>query len=257
MYKRRRTSRKRRTKGRRSYRKRRTATMSLKRAVNAIITRRAETKHTPAPPSTYEWDISLPTQPNKTMSDPVDLLDQYLKISQGTQDGQRVGDRIRTKSAKLKILVTPNPSTGQPVICQIFVGYLKVLPGTSPSAANLTKIFEEGGGTAEADGTLVSLMRNINRELFHIVAYRQVKVGSQILNGAQGVAGIDYPAYQRLSIDLTKTLGELQYSVSGQPPTNKHLYMFCNYVRADGLDVQNIVQSPVVTYFIDYKYIDV
>lgn len=219
------------------------------KAVKKLIQNTAEVKRTSSNPQTYTFNAD-----NSAMSAPVDIPQLFCAMAQGTGDGDRIGEQIRTKKAVLKVLVQaglPNPSA-ECQILQLFIGKFKSLPGTPPTAAQLTGIFDDGSGTAAADGTLLSLLRSINSDMFTIYRYKRVKVGNST---AAGFTNNEFPAYRTFSIDVTKHLGLLKYNgelVSS--PTNKHFYMFCNWVNPDGTTPD--AQPPRVQYYLDFTYTD-
>lgn len=229
------------------------------RQVKAIMRKAAETKRTSGDPKTYSFNAAAQNC-NDTMSTPVDLTSQFCNIPPGTEDGQRIGERVMTKSAQLKLIVQPSATDARPCIVQVFVGYYRPNPGEIPTPANLTNIFDAGENSSSADGTLLSLVRPVNKDAFHIAAYKQFKVG-----GSTGGSlttdndNNDFPLYQAATVNLSKEFGTLTFNAPSNVPSNKHLYMFCNFVYAVGTLHPGIGSDarPRVTYYLDYRYTDV
>lgn len=222
-------------------------------SVKKLIRSTAEVKRTAADPLTYTFNSGAGA--NATMSTPVDLPQLFLSIPFGVNDGDRVGEQIRTKKAILKLLL--HSPISEQIVLQVFVGYFKTSPGTLPSAASLLNIFDDGGGVAPADGTLLSLMRSVNTDQFRIISYTRHKLGPQI--GGGGLSNNDFPIYKTKYIDLTKALGTLKFShIDATPPTNKHLYLFMNWVQVDGAISGGAANDlPRVQYYLDYTYTDI
>lgn len=215
------------------------------KAVKKLIQSTAETKRTSADPVSYTFNAN-----NGAMSAPIDLPSQFISLAQGTGDGERVGEQVNTKKATLKMLIQSNATEAS--VLQVFIGYRKNSPGILPSAPNLTDVFDDGAGTAPADGSLLSLMRSTNTDEWRFFTYRKLKVGP---SNATGMVNNDFPAYRKIYIDLTKHLGKLRYQDNtSQPPTNKHMYLFMNWVNpATGTSSTN---PPKVQFYLDYTYTD-
>jgi len=231
----------------------RTKRRYLRTMVKNQIQASAEKKQINADPQTYTFAAN-----NVSMSTPIDLTQTFLQIQQGVDDGERIGEQVRTKKAILKCLVQAPDVAGTAAcaILQLFVGYVKDTPGTVPTSSELLTIFDDGGGVAPANGLITTLLRNINTDVFRIHAYRQVKVG---LATAAGFTNNDFPAYRKVYIDMTKVLGVLKYSQASNNPTNKHWYLFCNWVNPeDGTTTASpSTQPPRMQYYMDYTYTDV
>lgn len=219
---------------------------SLPALVKREIQKAAEVKRINADPVSYTFGVN-----NLTMSPAVDLNAYFLSIGEGTGDGERIGEEIMTKSAKMKMVI--QSPTNDAAILQLFIGTYKATPGSLPTAGQLGQIFDDGAGTASADGTLLSLLRSVNTDVWRIYNYKQLKIGRQNLSGS--VQNNDFPLYRKLTIDLTKHLGKLKFpSGAAGPPTNKHLYIFCNWVNP--LTGTSSTDPPKVQYYMDYTYTD-
>jgi len=225
---------------------------NLRSLVKTQILATAEKKTINADPQTYTFNAN-----NVNMSTPIDLTQAFLQIQQGTDDGERIGEQVRTKKAVLKCMVQAPSATPTPeaAVLQLFVGYAKESPGAVPTASQLLTIFDDGGGTAPCNGLITTLLRNINKDVFRIHAYRQVKVG---LSTAGGFTNNDFPAYRKVFIDMTKVLGVLKYNQLSNNPTNKHWYLWANWVDPnDGLSTASpSVEPPRMQFYMDYTYTD-
>lgn len=231
---------------------RKKTTKNVRAIVKSELSRRVEVKRTASDPLTYTFNSGASA--NATMSTPVDLPQLFLSLPFGVNDGDRVGEQVRTKKATLKMLL--NSPISEQIVLQVFVGYFKASPGTLPSGASLLNIFDDGGGVSSADGTLLSLLRSINTDQFRIIHYSRNKLGPA--TGGAGLTNNDFAIYRTKSIDLTKHLGTLKYSyVDATPPTNKHLYLFMNWVNVDGSISSGAANDlPRVQYYLDYTYTD-
>lgn len=221
---------------------------SISSLVKKEIYKAAEVKRNGQNPQVYNFNAD-----NTVMSTPVDLTSQFCTMSNGTADGFRIGELVRTKKATLKLIVTPHDTFNTASILQIFIGYALATKGSPPTAAQLTGIFDDGSVGAPADGSKLSLMRAVNRDAFRIYNYRKIKIGSSTTTGFNNN---DFPAYRILNFDMTKHLGLLKYTGSGsEPPNNKHIYMFMNWVDPKTGGFAD--KAPEVQYYMDFTYTDV
>lgn len=240
-------------KRRRTFKKRPTAYRARKRnftkAVKKLIQSTAEVKRTGQNPQDYTFAAT-----NAAMSTPVDIPSQFCFLATGANDGDRIGEQVRTKRAILKVYISASTTAPNTSILQLFIGKALATPGSAPTAAQLTGIFDDGVAGAPADGTKLSLMRAINKDAFSISHYKKIKIGYA---NATGYANNDFPAYRMLSIDITKHLGVLKYTGSaGSAPNNKHMYLFMNWVNPQTA-TGGSTYPPEVKYYVDFTYTDV
>jgi len=219
--------------------------------VKQLIQSSAEVKRCNADPISYTFNAN-----NATMSAPVDLLSQFLQIANGVNDGERIGEQVRTKKATLKMLIqTPDlDGTSATAVLQLFLGYCKESPGSAPTNAQLLRIFDDGSITTDADGSLFSLLRPVNKDVFAIHNYRQIKIGAA---NANGFVNNDFAVYRKVFIDITKHLGVLKFPTGfvGDTATNKHLYLWCQWVDPETGTLST--RPPKVQFTIDYTYTDI
>lgn len=231
------------------------------KAVKKLIQSTAEVKHANTDVIEYNWNpgggiTNAAMGPAICLMGPTGSTAQgSVQISQGDADGARVGNSCRTKSARLKVLMQPNILNAAPVILQLFVGYIKQVPGTLPSAFSLTQIFDMGSSVAAADGTPTSLMWNINRDYFTIIHYSKTKLGGS--NTSALASNNDFPALVMKTINLKTFNGVLKFNDNNANPTNKQLYLFANWVNPALPAGGDTTHYPQLSYYVDYAYTDV
>jgi len=222
---------------------------TVKAVVRSSIKRKMEKKSSSSDPIPYLFNTTATG--NSVMSNPVPL-NYTMVIPQGVEDGDRIGQSVNGTRVTLKMIMVAPPTSGSAIL-QVFIGKVRRFPTILPNAVELATIFDAGGTTAPADGSYGSLIRSINKEVWNITYYKQFKLA---LANSTNYANNDFKAYQKISIDLTKQLGGIcKYSTdNNNEPTNKHLYMFCNWVNpASGL---LSAVPPKLTYYVDYEYAD-
>jgi len=223
------------------------------KSVKKLIQSSAETKCINTGPQTYLFNLN-----NSTASSPVDLPATFLFIPQGTNDGERIGEQIRTKKAVLKLSIQAPDAANVPAraaILQLWIGYYKRTPGTAPTPSQLDEIYDQGPVTIPANGSITTLLRKVNTDVFRIHTYKQIKIGSSI---AGAFANNDFPAFRKVYIDMTKAFGVVKYDEFNNIPVNKQWYMWMNWVDPeDGVSVGTpSTRPPRVQFFLDYTYTD-
>lgn len=250
------------SKRRRTYRKSalkkiapsRTRRRNFTKAVKKLIQSTAEKKRTSVTPKDYSFLFDgdgTPKTTNEFISRPVDLTSEFLTIPNGNQDGERIGEQLRTHKAHLKLLIQ-QPAGLSACVLQIWIGHYKETPGDAPTTAQLARIFDDGASVAPANGRLISLLYSNNTDEFSIRHYRKLKIGAA---NATSFVNNDFSSYRTIMFDLTKALGVLKYKDNtALPPTNKHIYMWMNWVAPDGGYPDNL--PPRVQYYLDYTFTD-
>lgn len=215
--------------------------------IKKVVRSLAEKKTVNADPLAYTFNAV-----NSTMSPAVDLSTPLQNIVQGNADGTRIANRIRLTKYTLKIAfnmpsVVDGGRSDQGVV-QMFIGRLKQDPSQLPNAVDLTRIYQDGGGVAGADGTMLSTIRDINTDYFNIVAYRKFKLG----RADAALPNNDFPLYQEFVInDLLK--GEVVYN-DALTPVNKFLYMWCTWTGLNS--VATTVAHVECRYYLSVAYTD-
>lgn len=232
--------------------------LGIKKEVRDQILALAEKKQCNGDPRSFAFNAN-----NTTMSGPDDLVSNYLDvIGQGAGNGQRVGNKIYIHEYTIRMNFQMNPTyvssaTFRPGIVQVWIGRLKDSPGVTPSATDLTRIYDDGNGTAGVDGTMLATMRSLNRDYFDIVAYKKFKLGS---SGAQAAGGVplypnnDFPIQYNCTIkNLLK--GEVKFNDTF-PQGNKYLFMWYTFTTVDSVPLT--VSVPVIgEYYVECKYSDI
>jgi len=223
--------------------------------IKKVVRSLAEKKSVNTDPAVYTFNAV-----NSTMSPAVDLAAPLAAIAQGNTDGTRVGNRIRLVRYTLKINfnafadTSGVPATNVPLVVQMFIGRLKQDPAQLPSATDLGRIYDDGSGSAGADGTMLSTLRDINTEYYNIVAYRKFKLGTATSAATTSAfANNDFPLCQEFVLnDLLK--GEVIFN-DALTPVNKFLFMWCTATR---LDSTTTAIAPVICrYYISCQYTDI
>ena len=226
------------------------AQVSVKKAVESVLSRKVEPKSSGINPAVYVWNAN-----NSTISASVNIADVFA-LTQGVTDGTRIGNKIDITRAVLNINLL-SPSSGNPCIVTIFIGYLKGQRTSNPSTGgNTAFIFQDGPVSTGTTGLTLDLLRNTNNDLFTVKRY-DIKIG-----GAYNAVGVapafnnNFPAFVNKKISLSQLLGTLTYTNDGSVLHNKNLWMFCQCTSIDSSLLAIPSVFPILNYYVDGTYKD-
>lgn len=117
-----------------------------------------------------------------------------LTISQGTGQGDRLGNKIKLTDAYLTFSLMPEPynglSTNQPFPCmvRVMMMYDKRNPTTAPTPGSNGDFFQNGNSVSGFTGTLQDFLMPINEDRYCVKWKRDYKIGWSVY---QGVTGAD------------------------------------------------------------------
>ena len=198
----------------------------------------------------------------------------YLNIPTGTGNGQRVGNRITTKSLVMKYIMsqsaqnaTTNPIP-TPLEVMIYFFKVKVRPQETPAIGNLRGVnadfFEYGNQSIGFDGSLYDVLHKINPDKYTYLCHRRHKLGYSSNNQQANTLYVnshnnDFKMNIVGSVNLTKYCPkEIIYDDSAGSTTSSP-YIFClvQPLNATGF-VNPITTLPVNMLFeLQYRYVDI
>jgi len=115
-----------------------------------------------------------------------------MLISQGTGQGDRVGNKVKIVRNTLRFALTPtdNGATDQSVPCIVRTMFIydRRNPTTAPTPAANGDFFQNGNGTSGFNGNLSDLTRPYNTDRYVVKRVRDYKVG---WSASVGVTGAD------------------------------------------------------------------
>lgn len=219
----------------------------IRSVVKNTVKNLVEKKSCNQDPQDYTFNAS-----NATMS-PAVHLDGALDLSQGNTDGTRIGNQINVTKAVLNFVITRSTiGAFKPGIISIFIGYVRNNRRDPPSSANLLEIYQDGSTSTDADGTLLSTLRNVNTDRFVIFKKMDFKIGFADNGGNH--ANNDFPLMVRKKISLKPLLGKITYNDANTSNHDKQLFMWATYTNYDS--VLTTSTNVILKYYLDIEYID-
>lgn len=228
---------------------RRSTRGAFSRKVKKVISRMAEVKSVNTDPTTYAFNAN-----NSTCSPAVDLTTPLEQIATGNTNGSRIGNRVQLKRYDIRMNFYMNPTyvsgaTFRPGFVHVWFGTLKNDKFAQPNATDLTRLYDDGSGSAGPDQTVLSTLRDINKDYFNIHAYRKFKLGG---------AGSPYPnndfPIQKTIIVKNLLKGQVVWN-DGLLAVNKSMYLWAHFTTVDSVNI-TIVPPILCDYYLSVKYTD-
>lgn len=241
----------------------------MKRMIKKIIARDVENK-------TVQQTVST-----KTLSVPADAagFDAFnvislgpdavsLAITQGSGQGNRVGNTIKTKMLKIKGSVFPLPynvgtnAIMRPMNVRMWVFYDRQNPTSFPAPAVGANFFQNGSSSVAPSGEQIDMWRPVNTDRYRVLEQRTFKLGYANYAGtvpgpdSQFFANNDYKLNVQWSFNLTKHYPKIvKFNDNLTVPTTRHLYLLTEVVPLSGSFVSTTI--PVgMQYIQDYTFED-
>lgn len=262
---------KKRTYNRKSYARKTTARkMTVKRMIRREIARNVENKTIQA--YNYNFPIYHPSSTN-FLNNVMELgpAGSAMAISQGTGQGNRIGNTIKTKKLTWKGTIVPLPQESttnpnpRPQQVKLWIFYDKTDPTAVPDPR--TNFFQNGNSSKGFQDDLADLWSPVNTDRYRILTSRTFKLGySQYAGTAatpanqgqqQAYSNNDFKYNCDFSIDLTKYYPQIvKYNDASNAPTTRGLYALWTTVAADGA-VMNAAWTTAAAQFVQtYEYED-
>lgn len=194
-------------------------------------------------------------------------------IAQGSGQGNRIGNKVRTVSALLDVNMTmlPYNATTNPVptpqYVRIWFVRYKPAPASAPPSASLfgatSAFFQVGSTNSGLTGTFSDMQYHINKDLFTLLGYRTYKIAPAIYEGTGSVATAGYYANNdfKLSvlkrINLTKMFPKvLNFNDSDSTITTAGVYMVIQLIASTGTAYSTTYQPLQMGFTLTYTYTD-
>lgn len=195
-------------------------------------------------------------------------------ITQGTGQGQRIGNSIRIKKAWLRFVlypqqynVTSNP-TPQPQDVRLLIFSIKPAVTTGATTKEQawtilnTNFFANGNSSNGQLGNLYDMVSYPNPDVVSIYFDRQMKLGFSTISGMTGQNTInlfgnnDYTLNCQMKIEITKFLPAKITFNDDNNSTSRQLFAVFMPVNSDGTGPVSTRIPASMFYGLDVQYID-
>lgn len=194
-----------------------------------------------------------------------------ITIEQGTGAGQRIGNRVKTKSLMFKGTWVPLPrdaitnAVPTPVQLKMWIFYDKSRPTDTPQP--FTDFFQLGNATQGFQNNLVDLWAPVNTDKYRVLATRQFKLGTAdyitpgtgnaYQNNNQLFRNNDFKMNCNFSWNLTKHMVKaVKFNDNSTIPMSRGIYLMVAFCAADGTFIGDDDFPVRMQYALDYHYED-
>lgn len=233
-------------------------TKALTQAVNKIVNRKIETKFKIDAPYNYTTNQTLEdfVQFSTAITSTNELFALIPKVSQGTDDYQRVGQTIQPKSLKVNIQCALGTANSCQIVADFFFLTAKNVKDIKLTNQILTgNLLNDGqGGNIPYDGTSYTAMCPINSSEFTLIKRKRVilRKGGYDYNTMYSGGGpaTDTMTYNSamfsVKIPLPKKLTYL--TAADLQPTNSFPFMMVGFHAIDNFG--NIALTPTIPLYV-------
>ena len=191
-----------------------------------------------------------------------------LVINQGTGQGERVGNTIKTRKLLLKYILHPAPYDTQnnpspcPQEVMIWIGYLKNNRMKEPDTTDFGKFFQYGSINSSPTSLLWDTMSPVNKDLFTICKVFRHKIGTAAYQGdghnsyAQYFNNNDFKLNASKTVDCTKFINKTLKFDDTTVQSDTGLYLWMTSVNADGTLGNSNMYATHIMWTLDYFYED-
>jgi len=164
-------------------------------------------------------------------------LSDLWNISQGTGQGDRIGNSITPKSWRFKGFFSLDLTSPLTLPCIVKMYILKYKNNFNAPTGSSATFYENGNTTIAPAGTFMDILRTPNRDLWTVYTTRSFKIGpSTVSYGTPGTVGNnDFKSICPFNIDVLKYQKHaIKYQDASTSPTNSGLHVVFAIAPSDG-----------------------
>lgn len=207
-----------------------------------------------------------------------------VNITQGTQQGQRIGNKVATKKAYLRGSVIINPTFNadtnyNPCPMYVTMWIMKLKPHLTDDISTLSTVvgntfFQNGSTSVGFSGSMVDMCKVPNQQHVTVLKKRTFLIGNSEYVSASGsnvsntlnqrYANNDSSMCKMFSMDITKIMPATQNFNDGtNNAVDRNLWLFFSIARTDGglpVTQYGVPTGPVPAYSnigFSYQYTDI
>lgn len=193
-------------------------------------------------------------------------------IQQGTGEGQRIGNQVRTRKLVFSGVLTPKPHSStsnpdpHPMEIKMFFYRQRNDPAVLPPAPS-TDFFQFNNTSNAIPDSLMNQLEVVNTDKYQLFTTRSYKVGYAVNSATnqtpgtimpgQVAASNDFQLNCKFRVDLTKYLPKVvRYNDNNAEPTTPGIYCLFVLARADGTAIGTSAIPAQVAAVLNYEYED-
>lgn len=193
----------------------------------------------------------------------------FWTIPQGTGQGARVGNQIKTRKCYLNYVIRPLPYDAgtnpnpNPSMVRLMLGYVKNTPSFAPISGDISQLFDAGSTSVGPVGSLKDLISVYNTDYWTIKKSWTHKLGYANNSGTGSLAASQFFANNDFNLNVMKRMDITQYVAktcvfndTSATTNTKNLFFMFYAVTSTGTIASNVSLLCNIDYWIDYIYED-
>jgi len=237
-----------------------TVPIAIKQYVNRMNARGEETKQQ----NFSERTSLLPYNAVTTTLKTLDFNSVVGLVSQGTGEGNRIGNKIKVTEMGIKGWISISDAfaatgyTGT-VIVKMFIGRLKQTLNNPNVTTLYTRLYDNGNTSISPQNDYFDVLRTPNKDIFMIYKTKSFKLApsQQRTTGGTTVYNNDFKALCPFSINVNKHVNNLTFDDNNTTPSNQAIYIWFVCVNADGSPTNALMPPQInLCYDMVVKYKD-
>lgn len=241
--------------------KKKITTSIVKRVISRMAEKKRGTIQVNSSLTSYNSGITpiLPMTPYTTNG---------IIITQGTGQGDRIGNQIRLTSVVMKYVIFPAPYNATtnliPQPMNVILYWFKSKVNSTVLLTSLPNFFQNGDSATTPQSNLFDQLYDLNTDQYTLIAKRVYKLGYASDTGtgnqaaAQSFANNDYKYNIIGKINLTKYCPKIvRYNDSSNNPTTPLVQCFAEIVPANGQTFATSIIPATIFTEVDIRYTDI
>lgn len=225
----------------------------VKSYVKRMLSVRAEDKIAP----NVSQPITTITPMTATLTQSINLANVW-NLTQGSQQGNRIGNSVSPKSWRIKGFFSASNFTGASAVPYIIKLYIVRLKNGFQTPSSSVNFYQNGNSSIAPAGNFNDMLKSVNLDVFTLYTTRTFKVGPAAYVSSNGAStNNDFKLLCPFNINLLKYQNhQMKYSDSATAnPTNSGLYMVYTACLADGSNPGTFI-TPNISWEIEATYED-
>lgn len=210
------------------------------------------------------YDLTAYNSPISVASDASKIIPSIL---QGTDNGERIGDKIRAKSINIRgHIILSAPTISNQSNCRIGVRLMVVQPKRYSNDTDVTTYYnnwmpyllDNGANSVGFTGAIKDLYTPINRDAINVYYDKVMYLSSTniVVLSSVGVANEDLRYTTKLFNIRIPCRKVLTYLDGNETPQNFAPMVIMGYVKLDGSTLDSLSSNVSMSYVSHFKYED-
>jgi len=198
----------------------------------------------------------------------IDCSTIWSNISQGTGEGNRIGNKITFRKYMFNFILNYNVAVNVPQFVRMWVITYKFDPNNASTAdiwscingaiTSARNFFDNGNSSNGMDGTLLDLVSPVNTNVVTVHKCKTFKVGAATApSGGLTAGNNDFKYAIKSRVNLLKYQKRVQFNDAASTSYNKKIFIIFECIVADGVVVPDTsVPRCNLNYFFNLKWED-